>query len=67
MDGSYNLFALIGVPLLLFIMWVVFGPIAKVSEKTAEAFGKEKNSNFAVWIFFVIIFLLLVISTAVND
>jgi hypothetical protein len=52
MNGSYNLFALIGVPLLLFIMWVVFGSIAKASEKTAQAFGKEKNSNFAMWIFF---------------
>lgn len=67
MDGSYNLFALIGVPLLLFIMWLVFGSIAKASEKTAQAFGKEKNSNFAMWIFFLIIFLLMVISTAVRD
>jgi hypothetical protein len=48
-------------------MWVVFGSIAKASEKTAQAFGKEKNSNFAMWIFFLIIFLLMVISTAVSD
>ena len=58
-----GLVALVAVPLILGLMWVVFGAIAKVAETGSKAAGKKKDGKFAFFLFFLIIFLLLSYST----
>ena len=67
MDGPYSLIALIAVPLVLALMWIVFGTIAKVAETSAKAVGKKKDGPFAFFLFFLIIFLLLAYNTYKNN
>jgi hypothetical protein len=62
-----GLAALIGVPLILGLLWVVFGGIAKVAETGAKAAGKKKDGAFGFFLFFVIIFLLLSYGTYKNN
>jgi hypothetical protein len=64
---SGGLIALIAVPVLLFILWAIFGSIAKAAETTAEAAGKKKDGPFAWIIFGLIIFALLSYSTYKNN
>jgi hypothetical protein len=67
MDGPYNLLGLIAVPLILGLMWIVFGTIAKVAETGAKAAGQKKDGKFAFFLFFLIIFLLLSYNTYKNN
>jgi len=67
MDGPYSLIALIAVPLILGLMWIVFGTIAKVAETGAKAVGKKKDGPFAFFLFSLIIFLLLSYNTYKNN
>jgi|LakMenE01Jun11ns_1017448.scaffolds.fasta_scaffold8073333_1 hypothetical protein len=67
MDGPYSLFALIAVPFILGLMWIVFGAIGKVAETGAKAVGKKKDGPFAFFLFFLIIFLLLAYNTYKNN
>lgn len=59
--------ALIAVPLILGLMWIIFGAIAKVAETGAKATGKKKDGPFAFFLFFLIIFLLLSYNTYKNN
>lgn len=62
-----GLLALIGVPLILFIFWVVFNGIGKVAERGAQVVGQKKDGKFAYFLFFLIIFLLLSYNTYKNN
>lgn len=62
-----GLLALIFVPLILFLMWVVFGSIAKVAETGAKAVGQRKDGKFAFLLFFLIFGVLMAYGTYKNN
>jgi len=46
---------------------VLFWVLGTGSDKAATLLGKEKGSSTAGWIFGIVLFLLLVLSTALRD
>jgi hypothetical protein len=62
-----GLIALIAVPALLGLLWLIFKPIEKVAETAAKAAGQKKDGAFAWVIFGIIIFALLSYSTYKNN